>query len=131
MATSTSALAAALCALLAACARDAPQAARAVDAAEWLRLTCGVTLAAGAGTAAATVERGKPGQGWTTWVSGHAEIAAEARPTVEAALRANRALHLRGASATRHSYESYDDAAVHQECEYDKAAGVLFFRYIR
>ena len=64
-------------------------------------------------------------------MSGHARIAADARPAVEVALRANRTLHLRGASATRHSYESYDDAATHQECEYDTAAGVLFFRYIR
>jgi hypothetical protein len=95
----------------------------------WLRKACGVVLSAPPTRKAGAPARSLPPQGWTTWVEGTIVLAQSEVSTVLDALRKDKGLNLRGASATRYSFQSPDGRAVERECELDTGTRVLYFRY--
>ena len=98
------------------------------DAAHWMEATCGIRFREMPRVLRSSVARstasGSPASVVLTVVLPDSE--ADAAVT---ALARHRALHRRGQSATRHSYESYPDARPERACELDTSQHVLYLKY--
>jgi hypothetical protein len=70
-----------------------------------------------------------PQQGRATWVEGTVVLAEDDVATALATLRKDNGLNLRGASATRYSFQSPDGRAQVRECELDTGTRELYFLY--
>ena len=115
--------------LFCACSSPSPEPIGVADTAAWLQKACGVALSSPAVQKNSGQTRSSPQQGRTTWVEGTVVLAEADVSTALAILRKDNGLNLRGASATRYSFQSPDGRARVRECELDTGTRELYFLY--
>ena len=115
--------------LFCACSSPSPEPIGVADTATWLQKACGVVLSSPAVQKDSGQTHSSPQQGRTTWVEGTVILAEADVSTALAILRKDNALNLRGASATRYSFQSPDGRAQVRECELDTGTRELYFLY--
>jgi hypothetical protein len=99
------------------------------DTAQWLQKACGVVPSAPVIQKAGGQTHSSPQQGRTTWVEGTVVLTQDDASMALATLRKDKGLNLRGASATRYSFQSPDGRTQVRECELDTGTRELYFLY--
>ena len=112
-----------------ACSSPSPEPISVTDTATWLQKACGVVLRTPAVQKESGQTHSSPQQGRTTWVEGTVVLAEDDVATALATLRKDNGLNLRGASATRYSFQSPDGKPQVRECELDTGTRELYFLY--
>ena len=117
-------------ALLVGCGRRDGSDLPATDAARWMAAACGIRFRDPPQVLRSTLSRARtPGGEPASVVLTVVLPDSEADAAVQA-LAHERALHRRGQSETRYSYESFPGARPEKECELDKSQHVLYLRYV-
>lgn len=98
--------------------------------ARWLQKACGVVTAAPLVIKESRVTHAPAGQKWTSWALGTVVLSQDDVPKALATLRSEKGLNLRGASATRYSFQSPDGRPQERECELDTGTRELYFSYV-
>lgn len=99
------------------------------DTAQWLQKACGVIPSTPVVQKESGQTRSSPQQGRKIWVEGTIVLAQVDVSAALAVLRKDKGLNLRGASATRYSFQSPDGRAQVRECELDTGTRELYFLY--
>ena len=116
--------------LLAACGRGDGSDLPSADAARWMEASCGIRFGEPPQVLRSAVVRARAASAAPVSVTVTVVLPNSEVEGAVAALANNRALHRRGQSETRYSYESFPEARPYRECELDKAQHVLYFRYV-
>ena len=114
---------------LCACSSPVTESPTIADTAKWLQKACGVVLSTPAMQKEGRPSHSSPPRGWTAWVEGTIVLTPGDVSTVLEILRREKGLNLRGASATRYSFQSPDGRPQERECELDTGTRELYFRY--
>jgi hypothetical protein len=112
--------------MLAACSDKYGGTVKSGNAADWMFRACGIKFSQPPVVVKnASLELRRPSGS----MSGTVTVPDADMAAAIAALGLNRALHRRGMSETRYSYESYADVVPERECELDASLHILYFRY--